>query len=133
MQGKRRGRWRKSSAKKVQFEEPATQKGQDSDSVWFNCASQTFVVPTAMGDDDIGLKALEDCARNNYGRFWAIYPSVISFDQVIDSSAGIAGWAGYDWPTAYDQEPTVHIPSTKPRAEIQRDRKKKRMIKARRH
>ena len=132
LHGKRKALWRKASVKKVQFEESTTQKDQDNDNVRANCASQKRATTIVMGDGDIGLKALEDCACANYGRCWAIDSSVISMNQVIDSSAGIEGWAGYDEPTAYDQKPTVHIPSTKPRAEIPRDRQKKNMIKARR-
>ena len=133
LQGKRRGRWRKASAKKVQFEESTTQKGQDNDNVRANCTSQKPVTTIPEGDGDIGLMASEDCAREHDGRFWAINPSDISMNQVIDSSAGIEGWAGYEGPKACDQEPTVHIPSTKPPAEILRDRQRKNMIKARRY
>ena len=132
LHGKRRGRWRKTSAKKVQFEELTKQKGQDNDNVRANCTSQKPVTTIAMGDGDFGLKALGDCARDNYGRLCAIDPSVISIYQVIDSSAGIEWWAGYEGPTACDQETTIHIPSTKPRAEILRDRQTNTMSKARR-
>ena len=69
------------------------------------------------GQEDIGTKALRSCAIENYCRFYGLPAGCATIEQVVDSSAGIYGWAAYDGPSiAFEQSPMY--PNSKPRQEI---------------
>ena len=54
--------------------------------------------------ENMDLKELEDCTRDNSGRHSGIDPHSLSINQDLDTSAGILGWAGNNGPPAYERD-----------------------------
>ena len=79
--------------------------------------------------DDIGDKALRDAALENYTRWYGLPRGCSTIKQVIESSAGIAGWAKYDGPAMVEFiEPPI-IPKTRSAREITIERAAKKIEK----
>jgi hypothetical protein len=122
-QGKSKGKNRR---KKVKFEklEDWQEKESKSKGTLPRCP-KTPKPPT----DDIGLKAFNECAVENYARWWGLPARDVPLEVVANSSGGILAWAQYDGPGAFPKYEPPPISSSIPKQEIAARRRSKKELK----
>ena len=86
---------------------------------------------TAKNEEDACTRALNEAAIENYTRFYSLPSGCGVIEQVIDSAAGVLGWAAYSGPSLHGKfEESPIYPNSKSRQEILRLREQKKELKS---